>query len=190
MKLPPVKKKQEELKPGEKIQFEGDKRLIYLTVALFFTGNFLCAFFGFRTMISIFEFIRLIATVVLISIGIQFAAKQSAFPLKRGEKLTFAVFGLAPMLGGLFLVLNFTIPVRSEFSRHKIDMAYRKGGSVYFKTATLPCSDYPELCVQFIEDSRPLNKGDSIVVRIDKGVGGFKVLKEVLLIEPHSSKME
>ena len=147
-------------------------------------------FFGFRTIIGIFRFFRLLLFFVLFAMGVQLLLRRTAFPLKKGEGMAFAIFGTGPLFCGLYLFLNFMIPVKSEVRNRVVKSTNARGGSIYFNVDDIPCKEYPELCVVFMAGKTTFKSGDTIAVRLEKGIGGYEVLKKVEIIWRAPSEKE
>ena len=83
------------------------------------------------------------------------------------------------------------VPVKTKSNTYRVTQAYSQSGSIYFKADGLPCEDYPELCVKYMINDLPLHRGDFIKVRIDKGIGGYQVIKCIESIgDPTSLEVE
>ena len=182
MRLPPVKKK-EDNSPKTRQGFHlPENKQIYLAVVLFFTGCFLSVFFGFKTIIGLFDFVKILVASAVLAVAVQFLFLRSAFPMKQGEQTAFAILSAGPFLCGLFFLLNFSIPVKSETIEVNVIKAHERSGSVYFMADGLPCKDYPELCVKYMAGEKAFRSGDQLEVKIDKGIGGYEVLKRITVI--------
>lgn len=179
MKLPPAKKKQDTPSNVEKSLPVFGNRLIYITVFMFFTSCFFCVIFGFKTLIGLFDYVKLLAASIVVAILLQRTFFRSAFPMSNAERFAFSIFGLGPALFACFLVLNFSIPVLSKTSNHRVLESYVSSGSIYFKAEGLPCDQYPELCTMLIWGDFSFEAGDTINVTLDKGIGGYYVMKRV-----------
>ena len=190
MKLPPIKKKQAPPSNMKNALPMLSNRLIYLTVFLFFSSSFFCVFFGFKTIIGLFEFLRIFALSIAIALLIQNLFLRSAFPMNNAERLTFSIFGLGPALCAGFFMLNFIIPIESETNRHLVFESFQKNGSTYFTAEGLPCEDYPELCIKYMVDEITIKSGEYIDVRIDKGIGGYLVMKKIETVRDPASLTE
>ncbi|HAW53053.1 MAG TPA: hypothetical protein DCX54_12105 [Flavobacteriales bacterium] len=188
MKLPPAKKKQAPPSNLEKGFPVFSNRLIYTTVFVFFISCFFCVNFGFRTLIGLFDVIKLLALSIVTAILLQRAFFKSVFPMNNAERYAFSIFGLGPALFACFLVLNFGISVRSETTNHLVFESYVSAGSIYFKAEGLPCDQYPEFCSMFLWDDLNFKAGDTISVTLEKGIGGYYVMKKIdALKKPVSS---
>ena len=95
-----------------KYSFEKNFKLVYITVAAFFIGSFFAAFFGFRTLIPLYDYLQILTLLILIAYGIQRYFFRSIFPMKNMEYLMVAIFGAGPVLMALFMILR-KIPGRA-----------------------------------------------------------------------------
>ena len=97
------------------------------------------------------------------------------------EKMSFVVFGVAPVICGLFLTLNYLIPIHQEINQYTITKLEIHSGRLFFKAAGFPCDDYPEICVVDLSEKRFPSTGDSVSIGISTGIFGYKVIHFVKL---------
>ena len=178
MNLPELHKKSKYGHGILKFNFNDRYKLVYITVGSFFVGNILSAVYGFMTIIPLFSFARLVAIMIAISYLVQDFFFRSIFPMKRMEYLMVSVFGAAPVLTSLFLILNFYIHTDRFAKDYKINEISYDGGYIYFRAEGLPCEKYPELCKVDMDDITLMN-GDHVQVTMARGICGYKVILKI-----------
>lgn len=181
MRLPEKRKYQNKSAEVREFSFEKNYKLVYYSVFAFFLGNVICVTVGFRTIISIFEFIRLVALIVLIAWAIQYYFFRSIFYMKSMEYLMVAIFGIAPVLTALVMCLNYFVHIDENTQVYRVDKVMEDGKYQYYRVEGIPCEDYPELCIEHKEDVQ-LIVGKNVEITLAKGLFGFNTISEVKAI--------
>jgi hypothetical protein len=180
MNLPEKNKIPNESSEKRTFSFESNYSLVYISVIAFFIGSFFAAFYGFKTVLTIFALTRILAGSIAFAYLIQHYFFRTIFPMKKSEYFMFSAFGVAPLLTALYLILNFYITLETHTEIYKIDELSFRGKYQYFTAPGLPCENYPELCTVHVDDLE-LRRGNKIEVTMAKGIGGLEVLKNVKL---------
>lgn len=177
-KLPSTKKKQNKSRDSWNVSDAKNFKPVKITVVAFFLSNFICVLIGFKTLISIFSFLKILTLLIVLSFLVQRFFFNSFFPMKNMEYLVYASFGAAPVLMSVFLLLNFFIQIDERTELYKVERIRFKDSYQYFEVKGLPCEDYPEFCVIHEDDLR-LRKGKSIEITLSKGLFGFETIKNI-----------
>jgi len=179
MNLPSKKKKIKDKSTGFKFFDPEGEKMIYVSVLMFFVSMFSMFYFGFKTMIGLLEFSKIMVIIFGMCLIVLFVFFKSAFPMKMMEKLAFVVFGMAPFLCGLFFTLNYFISYYETVQYYSItDLEYHSG-RIEFKAKEFPCEEYPEICVIDHFESRLPSKGDSVIISVSTGLFGYRIINYV-----------
>jgi len=162
----------------KKFSFETSFRLVYISIVLFFLGSFLCVIYGFKTMIPLTSFVRILVLIIIAAYLVQRIFLYTIFPMKRMEYLMLSTFGIGPFLSAVFLILNFYIHTEKIIHVYRLNKVINVDNYQYFDVDNIPCDQYPELCV-VREDDLHLKEGEYVKITVAKGLFGFGIVAEV-----------
>ena len=101
--------------------------------------------------------------------------------------IIFNILGVAPFLTGLFLLINFTFVSESYTHRYKIDKIYFEGEQGYKSVGVVLEDNFfsGERKIVELTDVPPneIIGKQFLKITISKGIFGFEVIKEKILIK-------
>lgn len=167
---------------------KGDRsfKIILFSVLSFFVGFGLCVGYYSYTLIDIFSLSKFLVLFAVLGFLLPLKYYRKWFHFVKYEMIIFNILGMGPFLTGLFLVLNFTFTTDSFTHEYKIERIYFEGEQNYQSMGVVLENNFFSSERKIVElTDIPPNEvmGKSLLkVTISKGLFGFDVIKEKMLI--------
>ena len=162
-------------------------RVIFISIIGFFVGFGLCVGFYGSTLIDIFDLSKFIVGFAVIGFLIPLKFYTKWFHFIKYETIIFNIIGVAPLLTGLFLLLNFTFASDPFTHNYKIEKIYLEGEQDFRSIGVVLENNFfsGERKIVELTDLPPTNifENKFLKVTISKGLFGFDVIKERILIK-------
>jgi hypothetical protein len=160
---------------------------IVLTVICFFIGCGLCVGFYSVTLIDIVNLSKFLAAFAVFGFLIPLKFYRLWFHFIKYEVILFNIMGIAPILTGLLLVINYTFSTNPKTHEFKIEKIYLEGEENYKSVGVVLEENFfsGEPKIVELTDFDPaliLGKDNFFKVTISEGYFGFDVIKERLII--------
>ncbi len=161
-------------------------KVILLTVLGFFLGFGLCVAYYSYTLIDILDLSKFVALFAVLGFLIPLKFYRKWFHFVKYEMIIFNILGVAPFLTGMFLLLNFTFITSSFTHQYKIEKIYFEGEQDYKSVGVVLEDNFfsGERKIVELTDIPPneIMGKQFLKVTISKGIFGFEVIKEKMLI--------
>lgn len=163
-----------------------DKSLLFITLAVLglFVGTLLIIGLYSITIISLYTIIKLLIGFAIVGFLIPLKYYQKWFYFLKYEMIVFNIIGISPLFTGLFLLLNFTVPLNTTITDYKIE-------KIYFDD-----SQYMVVVLEnkiFSEEQRILKLSNKSLIKIEgknalkltlsKGLFGLDVVNDRELVD-------
>jgi hypothetical protein len=176
-------------KPDEEYKKIKDHSFKFLTfsVVAFFVGFGLCVGYYSYTLINILELSKFMAIFAVVGFLIPLKLYQKWFHFIKYEMIIFNIIGIAPLFTGIFLFLNFTFSSNPFTHQYKIEKLYFEGEENYKSVGVVLEQNFFSKERKIVELTNPTPEDifgkKFLKVTISKGLFGYEVIKEKLLIE-------
>ena len=167
---------------------KGDRsfRIILISILGFFLGFGLCVGYYHYTLIDIFNLSKFLVLFAVIGFLLPLKYYRRWFHFVKYEMIIFNLLGMGPFLTGMFLVINFVFASDSFTHNYKIEKVYFEGEQNYQSMGVILENNFfsGERKIVELTDIPPNEVvGKSYLkVTISKGLFGFEVIKEKMLI--------
>lgn len=156
-----------------------DRSLTFITFSVlsFFVGfGMVIGFYGY-TFISFFALSQFIVAFAVLGFLIPLKYYQKWFHFIKYEMIVFNILGVAPLLSGLFLCLNFLLSYDPKQYDFEVIGLEQTNGTVVFKLKNdrpfLPDKAYDFSSLTYTE----IVHKKTLLITIEQGVFGFEVIK-------------
>lgn len=160
---------------------------LYAAVIALFLGVGMCLVFYSITLITIFQFSKILAVFMVIGFLIPLKFYQKWLHFIKYETIIFNIIGIGPFLTGLFLLMNFVFSTNSHTHQYRIDKIYRDGHDSYQSLGVILenniFSSEPKIIELTDEEFLSIYKKKSMILTVSDGLFGFQVINEKIFAE-------
>ena len=160
---------------------------LYAAVIALFLGVGMCLVFYSVTLISIFQFSKILVGFTFVGFLIPLKVYQKWFHFIKYETIIFNIIGVGPFLTGIFLLLNFFISTNTFSHQYRIEKVYIDGEDSYQSIGVVlegnVFSGEPKIVELTDEEMLTIYKKKSLMLTVSEGVFGFEVIKEKKLLD-------
>ena len=182
MKLPEKRKFKVNLKESKNLSPDSNYKLVKISVACFFIGSLLGLNYAYMTIISWLWGLRIFLVCISITYVFQILFLKTFIQMKRMEYMMTSLFGGAPILLALVLMLNFHIHLEERTEVYKLQKVIEKGIVQFFEVDGIPCKDNPDVCSVYVSEL-DIRQGTLVEITLAKGLFGFEVISEIKNID-------
>lgn len=162
-------------------------KILLFAVASFFIGFGLCIGYYSQTLIDIYNLSKFLIGFAVVGFFIPLKVYRKWLHIIKYEMIIFNIIGVAPLLTGIFLTINYTFSNNPSSHNYRIERLYFEGEENYKSIGVVLEKNFfsgerkiVELTNE--EPSEVFNK-KHLKVTISEGLFGFKVIKERVLIK-------